>query len=110
MALLILGVGCIFAALGLGTADWDRFLSFALYIGIFVSPIIYSPSMLPEKAQLIYSLNPMSGTLLAFRSALFDGFPWPLGEWYYSCGFSVLIAIVGVFIFQRAEQNMSDRL
>jgi lipopolysaccharide transport system permease protein len=110
VALLIMGVGCIFAALGVGTADWDRFLSFALYIGLFVSPIIYSPAMLPEKAQLIYSLNPMSGTLLAFRSALFDGFPWPVGEWYYSLGFSVLIATVGVVVFQRAERNMSDRL
>lgn len=110
LALMILGIGCIFAALGVGTADWDRFLSFALYIGLFVSPIIYSPAMLPEKAQFIYNLNPMSGTLLAFRSTLFDPFPWFWNAWYYSIAVSVVVAIAGVLIFQRAERNLADRL
>ena len=110
IALLIMGVGCIFSALGLGSNDWDRFLTFALYAGLFVSPVIYAPSMIPENAQAIYSLNPMVGLLMAFRSTLFDGFPFPVGEWIYSSAFVIVIAALGIYMFQKVEKDIVDRL
>lgn len=110
LALLILGVGCVFAAVGLANADWDRFLGHLLYMGLFVSPVIYAPAMIPENAQFYYSLNPMVGLLLAFRSALFEEFPLPLYPWIYSLAFSAVVAVVGVVIFQMKEKHMVDRL
>ncbi len=110
MELLIFGAGCIFASLGLQSNDWDRFLTFALYIGLFVSPVIYSPQMLPPNAQPIYAMNPMVGTLLAFRSTLFDGFEWPVWEWFYSLGFSAALAVIGLMMFQHAEKHFVDKL
>jgi len=110
VALLVFGIGCIFAALGLGNNDWDRLLGFVLYIGLFVSPVIYAPAMIPENAQTLYSLNPMVGLLMAFRAVLFNGFPWPGMEWLFSSGFVVVVALLGLVAFQRAEQNMVDKL
>jgi len=110
MALLILGLGCIFAALGLSSNDWDRFLGFLLYMGLFVSPVIYAPSMLPDYARLAYSLNPMVGLLMAFRASLFRGAPWPGTEWYISSVFVIVIAFIGIVMFQRAEKHIVDRL
>lgn len=110
LELMVFGIGCIFASLGLASTDWDRFLSFALYIGLFVSPVIYSPDMLPPNAQTAYALNPMVGSLLAFRSAMFDHFDWPAWEWTYSLGFSVALALIGLLVFQRAEKHFVDRL
>ncbi len=110
MALLVFGIGCIFAALGLASNDWDRFLGFVLYIGLFVSPVIYSPAMLPAAAQPFYALNPMVGPLMAFRATLFQGSPWPEWEWYLSCAFTVMVAVLGLAMFQRAEKHIVDRL
>jgi len=110
VALLVLGIGCIFAALGLGNNDWDRLLGFVLYVGLFISPVIYAPAMLPEHALPVYSLNPMVGLLMAFRSALFADFPWPGIEWAYSSAFVVVVATTGLFVFQRAEKHIVDRL
>lgn len=110
VAVLILGLGCIFASLGLSNNDWDRFLSFLLYAGLFVSPVIYSPAMLPPGSQVYYALNPMVGTLMAFRATLFEGSPWPQWEWLYSCAFSLVVAIIGLFMFQRTEKYIVDRL
>ena len=110
LALLILGVGCIFAAVGLANSDWDRFLGHLLYIGLFVSPVIYAPAMIPDNAQPYYSLNPMVGLLMAFRSALFDGFPLPISSWVYSLTFSAVVAVIGVAVFQMKEKHMVDRL
>lgn len=108
--LLAFGIGCIFASLGLENNDWDRFLGFVLYIGIFVSPVIYAPAMLPEGSHFFYSLNPMVGLLMAFRSALFSEFPLPLNEWLFSSIFVVIIAMIGLTVFQRAEKHFVDRL
>jgi lipopolysaccharide transport system permease protein len=107
---LIFGIGCIFAALGLGSGDWDKILAFALYIGLFVSPVIYDPGMMPDKARLFYSLNPIVGSLMGFRAALFDGMAFPWMEWLYSCAISALIMAAGLLMFQRAEKKIVDRL
>lgn len=107
---LIFGIGCIFAALGLGSGDWDRLLGFLLYIGLFVSPVIYDPSMLPDSARGFYAINPMVGSLMGFRAALFDGMAFPWWEWLYSCAVTLMAVTVGLLMFQHAEKRIVDRL
>lgn len=108
--LLCLGVGIIFAALALTKRDYDRFLSLILYVGMFVSPVIYSPQMIPAKAHIFYFLNPMAGTLLAFRACLFHHFPFPFYQFLYSCLFSTVCLIIGMKIFKKAESYFADAL
>ena len=110
LALMTLGVGCIFAVLGLGNGDWDRFLGHLLYIGLFVSPVIYAPAMMPADAQFFYSLNPMVGLLMAFRATLFADFALPVNLWLYSMAFTVVVALLGLAVFYRREKYMVDRL
>lgn len=110
-ALLIFGLGCLFAALTVNSNDWDRALSLALYIGLFVSPVIFSPALLEEsRGWWIYHLNPMSGTLLAFRATLSGEMVFPVWEWVYSCGFSIVAVLVGFYMFQRLERALLDRI
>lgn len=108
--LLAFGTGCLFAALSTLSRDWERLLGLLLYIGLFVSPVIFAPEMLPKAAQGIQMLNPMSGTLLGFRAALFADYVLPLYEWLYSLAFSGVLGLVGVFAFQRAERTFMDRI
>jgi lipopolysaccharide transport system permease protein len=107
---LILGLGCVFAALTLSNRDWQKFLAFSLYVGLFVSPVIYSPDMIPERVRDLYYLNPMAGTLLAFRSTLFQGLPFPLGQWLFSIGVSGFVLLFGLVMFQRVERVLVDRI
>lgn len=108
--LLSLGLGCLFAALITLSRDWERLLGLLLYLGLFVSPVIYAPGMLPNAAQSIHMLNPMSGTLLGFRAALFADFPLPLSEWLYSLAFALTLGAAGIIAFQRAERTFMDRI
>lgn len=107
---LIFGIGCIFAALGLGNRDWDKFLGFVLYIGLFVSPVIYSPDMFPEHVRPIFALNPAVGMLMGFRAALFEGMAFPWAEWLYTWAFALIATAIGLLMFQRVEEHLSDRL
>jgi lipopolysaccharide transport system permease protein len=107
--LLIFGLGSLFAGLGVSSADWERFLGFSLYIGLFISPVMYAPSLLPHEAQIAYGANPMVGALMGFRSALFDGAAWPTGHFIYAAAFSVAIAIIGLLFFQWTEKHFVDK-
>lgn len=108
--LLALGSGCLFAALITFSRDWERLLSLLVYVGLFVSPAIYAPDMLPKVVRAIYLLNPMAGSLLGFRAALFADFSLPLYGWLYSLAFSVGFAVIGIYAFQRAERSFMDRI
>jgi len=108
--MLAFGSGCLFAALATLSRDWERLLSLLLYIGLFVSPVIFAPSMLPKAIQNYQMLNPMCGALLGFRASLFSEFALPLNEWLYSLLVSVIFAVVGIIAFQRAERTFMDRL
>lgn len=107
---LAMGIGTIFGSLTLTSRDWDRFLSNSLYLGLFVSPVIYAPDMIPSQARLAYFLNPMAGTLLAFRSALFAAYPFPLWQWAYSVAFSLAALALGTRMFRAAESQFADKL
>ncbi len=107
---LIMGTGTMFASLSLFSKDAERFLKIALYLGIFVSPVIYSPDKITSKSQIAYFLNPMAGTLLAFRSCLFNDFPFPLWQWLYSLVFSLLFLIAGLRMYRRADMHFADKL
>lgn len=107
---LILGVGAGCASLTLRSRDWERLLSFVLYVGLFVSPVIYGIDMIPERLRLLYALNPATGTLLAFRSALFAPVEFPLWAWAYSTAFTLAVLWLGVTMFRRAEARFADEL
>lgn len=108
--ILVLGIGIIVACLSLTKKDLEKLLDLCLYLGLFVSPVIFAPDMIPERGRVIYFLNPMAGTLLAFRSSLFHDFPFPLWQFAYSVAMSLLLFAMSMFVFRRVEIYMADRL
>ena len=107
---LVLGIGIIVACLSLTKKDVERALNLCLYLGLFVSPVIFAPDMIPSKGRIFYFLNPMAGTLLAFRSSLFHDFPFPLWQFTYSVFISLLLFLISILVFQRTEIYIADKL
>ena len=107
---LAFGVGTLFAAMTINNRDLEQFLSFLMYIGLFVSCVLFVPEMVPEWARPILLLNPMTGTLLAVRACLFDGFDFPVPLWSYSVAVTVVVVLVGGLSFRWAEATFVDKL
>lgn len=108
---LILGIGTMFASFAIFSRDAERFLKLILYLGLFVSPIIYSPERIDALGQILYFLNPMAAVLLSFRGCLFNDFQFPL--WWQllsSLISSFVILIAGIKMFRRAELYFVDKL
>ena len=107
---LVFGIGTLFAALTINNRDLEQFLSFLMYIGLFVSCVFFVPEMVPEWARPVLLMNPMTGTLLALRACLFEGFAFPILLWGYSLGVSIVAVLVGGLAFRRAEATFVDKL
>jgi lipopolysaccharide transport system permease protein len=105
--LLALGLGMWLSALNVKYRDIRHALPFLMQLWMFVSPIIYPVSMIPAKLRWVLALNPLTGIISGFRSALFNRpFDWTsLG---ISTGITVLMLGYAVFSFRRMERNFAD--
>jgi lipopolysaccharide transport system permease protein len=69
---------------------------------------VYSSSMIPEKWQLIYSLNPMAGVVNGFRWALLGVGSPPGVDMAVSVTVAVILLVSGLFFFKRTERLFAD--
>lgn len=106
-----MGVGLWFSALVVMYRDFGYLLTYIATFWQFVSPVIYSSSMIPEKWRLLYSLNPMTGVIEGFRWALLGTnmvvSPLMFGV---SALISIVLFVTGMFYFRRMERVFADMI
>src|SRR5881409_2614592 len=91
MALLAsLGPGLWITALNVKYRDFRYVIPFLVQFGLYVSPVGFSSSVVPEKWRLLYSLNPMVGVI--------DGFRWALLRGQSSLDWSVVLLSCGLAV------------
>ena len=108
-ALPVAGAGLWFSALGVKYRDFRYVVPFMLQFGLYISPVGFVSSIIPEKWRLLYALNPMVGVIDGFRWALLRG----SGELYWpgmvlSTTLSITLLATGVWYFRKTEQLMAD--
>jgi len=102
-----LGVGLWLSAINVQYRDVGYTIPFLVQLGLFVSPVVYPATMLPERFQAVYGLNPMAGVIEGFRWALLGTEP-PGYLIAASTGIAVLILVTGIFYFRRRERAFAD--
>ena len=104
---LALGVGLMIAALTARYRDVRHVLPFVLQFWMFSSPIIYPLSVVPEKWRWALELNPLTGIIEGFRSALIGrAFNWR--AIIVSGVVALVLLISSAFIFRRLEKSFAD--
>lgn len=107
---LAFGLGAAFSALTLYHQDTKRILEVALYLGLFLSPVVFSKSILPPLAQKWFALNPMVGILDGVRGSLFDPMPIDPVSLGISAATAAATVTVGLLILSRAARVAAERL
>ncbi|MCM0589168.1 MAG: ABC transporter permease [Gloeotrichia echinulata IR180] len=104
-----MGVGLWLAALNVEYRDFRYIVPFIMQFGLYISPVGFSSSIVPEQWRFLYSLNPMVGVIDGFRWAIIGGdakIYWP--------GFTLSLALVllllasGIWYFRRMERTFAD--
>lgn len=102
-----LGVGTMLAALNVSYRDFRYLVPFGIQFWMFASPVVYPSSMIPEKWRWLYHFNPVAGIIDGFRS-VFLGSPLDWTTVSTSMVASVVIFLIGVMMFERAERRFAD--
>jgi len=105
--LLALAVGMWLSALNVKYRDVRFALPFLVQSWMFVSPVIYPTSLLPEKYRWLLWLNPMTGIIEGYRSSLF-GRPFNGIALAVSAGITSILLIYASYSFRRMERTFAD--
>lgn len=108
LALLGLGFGIIFSALTTKYRDLTNFLGFGVQLWMYITPVIYPASSVPEKYRIFVYLNPVAPLVEAFKYGLIGAGEFNPARLLYSVVFTVILLFVGVVLFNRTEQNFMD--
>lgn len=108
VGLISFSVGIIFSILTAKYRDLSNVVHLGLRLMMFVTPIFYPVSYIPQKIRWLADLNPLSPLFEWFRYVtLGEGTFTPQGI-LYSTVFSVLISIAGLAIFTRQGDKLID--
>lgn len=107
ITLLALSIGLWLSALNVKYRDIGAVLPFMIQLGLFVSPIIYPSSLLQGRWRWVFAVNPLTGIIEGFRSALLGRiFDWPaLGV---STAITLALLVYSAYAFRRMERNFAD--
>lgn len=104
-----LGPGLWITSLNVKFRDFRYIIPFLVQFGLYVSPVGFSSSVVPEKWRLLYSVNPIVGVIDGFRWCILGG-ESPL----YMPGFLISLVIVAIFLwlgissFRKMEKSFAD--
>nr|MBA3438554.1 ABC transporter permease [Pyrinomonadaceae bacterium] len=105
--LLALGVGMLISALTVRYRDLRHALPFIIQLWMFASPVIYPSGIVPEKWRWVLAINPLTGIIEGFRSALVGGsFDWTTIS--ISTALTVCLFVCSLYVFQRIEETFAD--
>lgn len=103
------GAGLWIAALNVRYRDFRYIVPFVVQLGLYISPIGFSSTIVPEEWRLLYSLNPMVGVIDGFRWAILgSGEPlfWP--GFLLSLSLVALVFVTGLYYFRKVERSFAD--
>lgn len=104
------GLGVFLASINVKYRDVRYALPFFIQIMLFLTPVIYPVSMIPQKYQWIIYLNPMSGVIQTARTSLFGSGPIDWSILMMSFGISLLLVYAGIYYFRKTERFFADIL
>lgn len=107
-ALTALGVGLWLAAINVRFRDVNHAMPFITQLWLFLTPVAYPITVVPEAWRPLYELNPMAAVVEGFRWALTGETELPVRMLLISGGIAMTILVSGLYWFRREEIMFSD--
>jgi lipopolysaccharide transport system permease protein len=108
LVLLALGVGMLLAALNVKYRDIKYAVPFGIQLWLFITPIIYPASSIPESYRWIFYINPLTGIIEGIRHALVPVVPIHWAVVSFSLGMTILTFIGAALFFNRSAKDFAD--
>jgi lipopolysaccharide transport system permease protein len=114
MAMISMGVGMFVSALTTKYKDFNQLMGFAVGLFMYLTPVIYPTSIFlnklpPEKHWMIYA-NPLTSVFDVFHKAFLGVGHVNINALGYSCGFAIIVYVMGLYVFNRVERTFMDTI
>lgn len=108
--LFTIGISIIVAGLNVYFRDIEHIMGILMMMWFYLTPILYTVDMIPERLRIVFTLNPMSGFISCYRDILYYGQMPNLLTILPTLGVSLLVIVFGVFLFQRLQRGFVEEL
>ena len=109
-SILSLGAGMIIASFTAKYKDLNHLVAFGLRLLMFLSPIVYPISIVPDNLKIFIISNPMTSPIQGFRGVL-DGVSMPTIEMVsYSLLCGIILLAIGSLLFLKTEKDFIDTI
>ncbi len=107
VTLFAFGFGMLLSAFNVKYRDVGAILPVVIQLWMFASPVLYPMSLVPQKWQVLFALNPIVGITEGFRASLFgQEFNWVALT--FSFVVTLILLVCSAYTFQRMEKSFAD--
>ncbi len=104
------GVSLFLTALNVKYRDFRYIIPFIVQFGLYISPVGFSSSIVPEQWKFLYACNPMVSVIDGFRWCILGEVHLEWNTLLISVGVTILFLIIGVHYFRRTEKSFADNI
>ena len=108
MGIMGLSFGLLLTSMTTKYRDFKFLVAFGIQLLMYATPVIYPISAIPEKYHWIILANPMTSIIETFRYAFLGAGNMSWIGLTYSIGFTIILFLSGLIIFNRTEKNFMD--
>ena len=106
--ILALGITLIISALDVYFRDLEHILGIVSMAWMFLTPIMYDMSIIPDRLRPVFMLNPMTSIVMAYRDILYSGSVPNLGTLGIAAGMGLFFCVVGFLVFGKLKRRFSE--
>lgn len=108
--LLLIGISFIVSACTVYIRDLEHFIGIILLIMFYVTPIIYTPDLLPSRFWWVLKFNPMAHIIAGYRDILYYKQIPNISNLFEIIFFSLFLILIGLGIFRKLQRNFAEEL
>jgi len=108
--LLALGITMIVSAVTVFLRDVEYILGILMMAWQFLSPVMYGVEMVPEELHFIFSLNPITPILIAYRDIFYYKKIPQVGTLIQAAILGVVLLVVGIIVFEKLKKHFSEEM
>ena len=108
VGLLGLGFGIIIASLTTKYRDLVVLVGFGVQLWMYITPVVYTAELIPQKYKMLYMLNPMTPIMEIWRGAVIGAGEMVWGYWGISWIVTLIVLCIGVVLFSKIEKTFMD--
>lgn len=108
--IMLLGFTFILSAIEIYMRDIEHIVNFILSMAFYVTPILYTPDIFPNRLSWVLTINPMAYLVNAYRSIFFYQQIPNINELLIVSIFSFVIFMIGYFIFEKLQKGFAEEV